>query len=286
LGEVKHSTVKPLISAMSEAGLSAGTIDVDFRLVKRVVASYEDEQGEPIFVRRWSPEFLDLPIIEQHSLNRPCFDEETVNMLARWRFPRERMFFILAAASGGRANELLGLDICQHISPDFSTLRIERQVSRGRIVDCVKTLASYREIDLHFSVARVLKRFVGTRTSGLLFSTSKETPLNLTNILSVHLHPALRELGYINSCTGKTLAGTHAFRRFRNTQLGKCPGLPESLQKYWMGHRDPSMTGKYDKFADDREFRKMWAQRCGIGFELPIDCAAPDSLEGDFEIYS
>jgi integrase len=236
-----------------------------------VIASYVNEQGEAIYDRKWNYDILDLPIIEPRTMNRPCFSEEIVNGLALWRYPRERMIFILAAASGARISELLGLDIGQHVSSDCSTLRIECQAYRGRIVPCVKTIASYREIDLHDSAAGVLKQYIGDRTSGLLFCTANGTPMVLGSILSGHLHPALRELGFVNACTRKNMAGMHAFRRFRNTHLGKCPGLPERLQKYWMGHAVPSITGKYDKTIEDREFRKSWAQRCGIGFTLPFD---------------
>ncbi len=269
LGHIKNSTIKPLIGAMAEAGLKATSIDAHFRLIRKVLASYVNEQGEAIYECKWNLDFLDLPIIESRTLNTPCFSDETVNGLASWRFPREQMIFILGGASGARIGELLGLDIGQHISTDCLTLRIERQINRGRIVDYVKTIAADREIDLHQSVAEVLERYIGNRTSGLLFCTANETPLSLTNILAVHLHPALRELGYVNSITGTNKAGMHAFRRYRNTHLGKCAGLPERLQKYWMGHRDPSTTAGYDKITADREFRRLWAQRCGIGFKLP-----------------
>jgi hypothetical protein len=63
----------------------------------------------------------------------------------------------------------------------------------------------------------------------------------------------------------------HALRRFRNTYLGKCPGLPERLRKFWMGHSVPRISRAYDKTIDDREFRLMWAQQCGIGFKLPFE---------------
>jgi integrase len=251
LSEVTNSTVKPLIAAMTDAGLRASYINAQFRLVKEVVASLLDEQGEPKYPRRWNAVYLDLPLINPRTLNRPCFSEEIVNGLARWRFPRERMIFILAAASGARIGEILGLDVSQHVSTDCSILKIERQADHGHLVPYVKTNASNREIDLHLSVAEMLNDFIGDRKSGLLFSTANCTPMNLTHILSGHLHPALRELGFVNLCTGTEKAGMHAFRRFRNTLLGKCLGLPERVQKYWMGHSAHSITERYDKISCD-----------------------------------
>jgi len=36
-----------------------------------------------------------------------------------------------------------------------------------------------------------------------------------------------------------------------------------------MGHAGSSMDDLYDKVKDDRALRKMWAEQCGFGFELP-----------------
>ena len=269
LSEVSNATIKPLIAAMVAEGLKASYVNAMFRLIVTIVASYLDGQGEPVYSRQWNPDFLDLPLIIPRELNRPCFNGDIVSKLACWRYPRAQMIFILAASSGARISELLGLDIRQHISWDFSTLRIARQAIHGRLVEYVKTQASYREIDRHSSVSTMLKHFIGTRESGLLFCSRKGTPIYLNGILDVHLHPALHEYGYVNSCTGTHLAGMHAFRRFRNTLLGSCPGLPDRLRMYWMGHRAGTMIEKYDQVMMDRAFRRMWAERCGIGFALP-----------------
>jgi hypothetical protein len=36
-----------------------------------------------------------------------------------------------------------------------------------------------------------------------------------------------------------------------------------------MGHADESMSDLYDKINEDVEFRRIWAEKCGFGFELP-----------------
>ena len=41
------------------------------------------------------------------------------------------------------------------------------------------------------------------------------------------------------------------------------------MQKFWMGHADETMGDLYDKIKEDVEFRKLWAEKCGFGFELP-----------------
>ena len=36
-----------------------------------------------------------------------------------------------------------------------------------------------------------------------------------------------------------------------------------------MGHAGKTMDDLYDKIKEDVEFRKMWAEKSGFGFELP-----------------
>ena len=133
----------------------------------------------------------------------------------------------------------------------------------------VKTASALRKVDLHPTIATLLKEFVGERKSGFLFRTRNGKPLGSSNILRRHLHPALKQLGFINPFTGTNKAGNHAFRRFRNTHLRNRTGCPEGLQKFWMGHADESMGDLYDKIKEDVEFRKEWAEKCEFGFKLP-----------------
>jgi hypothetical protein len=41
------------------------------------------------------------------------------------------------------------------------------------------------------------------------------------------------------------------------------------LQRLWLGHAGKTMTDLYDKIKEDKQFRLEWAEKCGIGFELP-----------------
>jgi hypothetical protein len=156
-----------------------------------------------------------------------------------------------------------------YLSADCSTIIIKQKARRGRLENRLKTISAYREVDLHPDVAKLRKGFIGTRTSGLLFQTKGGKPLTLTNILRCHLHPALKKLGYINSHTGDHKAGSHAFRRFRNTYLKNETSCPKGLRDYWLGHKGDSMDDLYDKVKHNVGLRKKWAAECGVGFELP-----------------
>jgi hypothetical protein len=51
-----------------------------------------------------------------------------------------------------------------------------------------------REIDLHSSVAAMLKEYIGERRSGLLFCSKTGKPLQQSNILRRSLHPILANI--------------------------------------------------------------------------------------------
>lgn len=272
LSEVGNTAAKLLITAMSKADLSAATIVKYVKQVKLIVASAVDSEGEEeLYPRKWNSEFMDLPVIDKSTQNTPSFQSETMSALAQWRHGVAQMIFIFCGAGGFRIGEALGVEIDKHISPDFRTITIEQEAINGKLQYRLKTANAYREVDLHSSVAALLKHFVGGRTSGFLFQSRNGSPLSLPNILGRHLHSALKELGYSNCATGTHKAGSHAFRRFRDTHLRnniECP-CPPGLLKFWMGHAPTDMTDHYDKIRYDRMLRLEWAEKCGIGFKLP-----------------
>jgi len=108
----------------------------------------------------------------------------------------------------------------------------------------LKTANAVRQVDLHPAIATCLQQFVGGRKVGLLFCTRTGKPLSPTNIVRRHLPVALKELNYVNPCTGTHKAGNHAFRRFRNTYLRNYTECPEGLYKYWMGHAGRDMSDR------------------------------------------
>jgi hypothetical protein len=83
----------------------------------------------------------------------------------RYRVP----YALLAGCGPLRAGEALGLEIGKHISEDCRTLYTRRKAKRGDIQPYMKTQNGERDVDLCTSLAAMLKEFIGTRTSGLLF---------------------------------------------------------------------------------------------------------------------
>lgn len=268
ISEVNNGAVKRLVTTMMTK-LGPKTITSYVGVVKQVVASAVNSEGEELYPRKWNPEFMDVPVVEKNKQNTPAFTSEVMTGLADWKSSTPRMIFILCGAAGLRIGEALGIDILKHISPDFRSLIIEQKARNCKIEYRVKTRNSSRTVDLHPNVAALLKEYVGDRNTGLLFASRNGKPLSQSNILKRHLHPALLKLGYINPATGTHKAGNHAFRRFRNTYLRNRANCPVGLYQYWLGHSEASMSALYDKIKEDTAFRLEWAEKCGIGFELP-----------------
>jgi integrase len=72
----------------------------------------------------------------------------------------------------------------------------------------------------------------------------------------------------------------HAFRRFREAMLQKSEAR-QLLIDYWMGHENDDMSTRYGKqLLEDVQYRKEWAEKVGLGFELPMSKPVLFGLRG------
>jgi integrase len=259
LWSVNNLAVRGVVAKMMEAGLSPKMVYNVVQVVKMVVASLVNEDGEKIYPRTWNHDFIDLPEVKIQ--RQPTHTTESMTAIAVGSKGRERMLYVLLGATGMRIGEALGIEIDKHISDDFSTLQIRQKAWNGRIQPFLKSDNGIRDIDLHPFISTMLKTFVGDRPSGLLFCSKSGNPLLQSNILRLSLHPLLEKVKQPKS-------GAHAFRRFRATWLRK-QRAPEDLIRFWLGHANQSVTDDYSKLKEDVAFRKKVAEQVGIGFELP-----------------
>ncbi len=105
---------------MTDAGLSAKMVSNVVQVVKMVVASAVNENGEQVHPRTWNHEFMDLPEIKDQ--RQPTFTSDAMNAITARAEEREQMLYILLGAVGTRFGEALGIEIDKHFSDGFSTL--------------------------------------------------------------------------------------------------------------------------------------------------------------------
>ena len=269
LAEVGNRTLKEVVTTMVGAGLSAKSINNYIQVLKMVVASAVDEDGDELYPRRWNHDFAEVPLIEvQHT---PEFTGEEVSAVVANAIGRYRMLYALLGGSGLRIGEALGLRI-ENISEDRTSIEIEEQVQQHQLQP-TKTRASVRVVDLHHELAKMLDGFIGDRKAGFLICTSSGRPMSDDNVYR-RFYPLLRRLGIEQK-------GFHAFRRFRNTHLSE-KEVPDRLIQFWMGHKDRTMTDRYTKLKRVVSFRKAWAEKVGLGFELPASAVVENNSLGAY----
>ena len=290
LAQVNNKSVKELIALLKTRDLANKTIIEIVGFVKIVVASIVDDEGNPIYPRKWNHEFMDLPTLGKQ--NRPTFTGEQVEQIIARAKPREAALYTLLAGSGLRIGEALatrldGTEGQSHFSPDCRTLYLQSNMWRNQERSKLKTFSSDRDVDLCPEVAAFLKAYIGQRKSGLLFCADSGKPLFQTNILRNSLHPILkgreafqsyRTVGgkkvkhilfpAIPGVTGKK-TGFHAFRRFRITHLRTTAMVPDAYVKFWVGHGKKSITEEYTIIKEETAKRKELAEKAGLGFKLP-----------------
>jgi integrase len=263
LSNVDNKTVKSLVEKLTKAKLSPKTTVSIVEVVKLVVASAVNENGEEVFPRKWNHEFMDLPIVKQKDQVAPIFTPAQVNSIIEHAKGRYRVLYAILAGTGLRIGEALALRINDEegtsLSPDCKTLYVRKSIWNGSQQD-PKTDNAIREVDLPGVLADVLKAFIGKRTSGYVFETDSGRPLSPRNILRDSLHKILVKIG-----SKQDGLAFHSFRRFRVTHL-RDQSVPEDILRFWIGHADKSVTDRYSKMKQRIDSRAEWAEKAGTGF--------------------
>lgn len=254
LAEVGNGALKELIATMSEGGLAPKTIVNYSQVVKMVVASAVDKDGEQIYPRKWNHDFCELPIVNKCEQYRPTITEQELNQILANSKGRYFALFALLAGTGLRIGEALALKD-RSFSPDCRLLFVRRSIWHGVEQD-PKTPSAIREVDVPEPLAAFLREYLAGK-SGYLFATRSGRPMAQRN-----LHRAIHETGI--------RVGFHAFRRFRTETLRRAR-VPGDLERLWLGHTQKTVTDLYATgVQNDREWRREWFERAGLGFSFGL----------------
>ena len=166
LASINNAIVKTLVAKMHAANLLAQTMTTYVNLVKLVVGSAIDDNGEQLFPRKWNNEFIDLPVIENQK--QPTFTAETMSAIVEKANGQDQVLYALLAGTGLRVGEAFGLEV-KHLSADCRTITVEQSCWQ-KTIQTPKTKSAYRQIDVCTELAKLLKQFIGDRKSGLIFT--------------------------------------------------------------------------------------------------------------------
>jgi integrase len=249
---VGNAALKGLIEKMICAGLSPQTIVTHSKVVKMVLASAVNSEGEQVHPRKWNHDFIGLPIVQLEKQHRPTVTEAELGEILASTTERYVVLFALLAGTGLRIGEALGLKPFD-LSPDCRVLHVQRSVWHGQEQQ-PKTPNAVREVDIAEPLSRLLQEYVKGK-SGYLFAAASGRPLQQRNALRA-LHATSKKVGF------------HAFRRFRTETLRR-GRVPEDLIKLWLGHAKNTVTDFYaGGLSKDLAWRLEWCDRVGLGFSL------------------
>jgi integrase len=237
-------------------GLAPSTVVSITNLVKAVVASAQDANGNELYPRAWNNEFIDLPLVSSRDQKTPTIGSAALQEAICGAKGQFGPLYALLAASGLRISEALAL----RAGPDGgrssvwlagdSKLVIRGQVQNGEFVR-PKTAAGFREVDIHEDINKVL--------------CSIDCPVG--DLLFTGYNGYLPLAAAYDAAKKDGIPGFHSLRRFRVTRLREV-GAPEDLLKYWIGHSGKDISDRYSKLAQNTQIRKEWAQKAGLGFSL------------------
>lgn len=266
LADISNAALREMVEKMEAGGLVAKTIVNYTQVVKMVLASAVDAEGDQLYPRKWNHDFVGMPIIRKEEQERPTVTVVEVEQILAASKRRYAVLFAVLAGTGLRIGEALGLKVTD-LSPDCRVVYVRRSIWCGK-EQLPKTPNAVREVDIPGSLAQLLKEHAAGKT-GYLFGTRNGTALEQRNVLG-WLHETKK-------------VGFHAFRRFRTETLRRAR-CPEDLIRFWLGHSNKSITDLYaDGLKGDTAWREEWAGRVGLGFSLngllglqnvvPIDAA-------------
>lgn len=253
---IDGKAVKSVIAELSEQGLSPRTIQLNYTLIKQIRESVISENGEIQFPCKWSPDFLDLPVID--TAKQPIVDAQTVTSAISAALtsgnPVRAGLWAILAGTGLRISEAraitVGLGTGNELDWDGSKITVNSQITRSGFGP-TKSKAGVREIDLAPELTDFMVKIwkMNFSDQAVMFSDTE----------SVY-RTGLEHDGITT--------GFHSFRRFRTTHL-RMQSVPAPLVDFWDGHAAGDMAERYTKVGGQIEERKLWAAKAGLGFKLP-----------------
>ena len=186
LGSIKTGTLDEWIAGLEKSGLEPKTVHNQWKQFRAIMNWHAQQKDEP--KRAWCPSLPSVPETEQR-----WFTQEEMRRIVAAAKGQYKVLFHLAGFSGLRSGELSGLHV-EDIDFVRGVVRVERSVWRGIEVS-TKTKKGHRNVFVDSSTVRMLKEYLGDRTTAHAFQTKNGTPLENHNIVRQVLKPICKRLG-------------------------------------------------------------------------------------------
>jgi integrase len=155
VSEVGNGALRQFVETLTAAGLAPKTIVNVVTVVKFVVASAVDEEGDQIHPRVWNYEFIQLPLVIKENQSRPTIHEAEIPGLLNSLKSRYAVLVALVAGTGLRIGEALAVRT-EDFDSACQVLHIRRSVWHRR-EQAPKTPNAIRLVDIPEAMAQVLR---------------------------------------------------------------------------------------------------------------------------------
>src|SRR5262249_34177294 len=159
-----NGTVRQLVQRLDEQKLSAKTINELVAVVKQVMGSVVDQDGNKVYRREWNHNFIDLPVVSKQ--NQPCVtDRDVERCIKDAASDQERVLYCVLAGSGLRIAEALAIHLSGQEDqtswhPGSQVIYVRSSIFNGQEICRLKTAAAKRAVDLDPGVNDLIAKFV------------------------------------------------------------------------------------------------------------------------------
>ena len=182
----KNAAMHKFVEDTKTFGWKPATLAAHILVIKLIVASATDEEGEQLFPRVWNRRVINAPRVERTKQKTPSFSREQIETLIREvKTAQERLLVCVLAGTGLRIGEARSIRVQgdnSHTSWDqnAATIVVQNSLFRNRETGRAKTEAGRRTVYLHSSLNKMIADFVlreGRQPGAYLFQSKRGEPL-------------------------------------------------------------------------------------------------------------
>jgi integrase len=257
----KNAAMHKFVEDAKAFSWKPATLAAHILVIKLIVASAVDEEGEQLFPRVWNRRVINAPRVERTKQKTPAFSREQIETLIREvKTAQERLLVCLLAGTGLRIGEARSIRVqgdSSHTSWDQKTAAIvvRNSLFRNRETGRAKTDAGRRTVYLHSALNKMIAEFVlkeGRQTGSYLFQGKRGEPLKQSTFRN-------------RLATVIPGAAPHSARRFHITHL-RSQRVLEEIIKLRVGHSGQDMTDLYSQ--QNEEVCRAAIEAAGLGFDM------------------
>jgi integrase len=163
---------------------SPATLAQHILIIKLIIASATDEEGEKLFPRVWDRRVINAPRVERSKQKAAVLSKDDVEKLIREAVTeQDKILYAFLAGSGLRISEaqsvrVNGNDWQTSWDQEKSVILVRNSCFRNKETGRTKTIAGQRTVFLHSDLNRALIAFAAIRSASPAAFLSRANPVS------------------------------------------------------------------------------------------------------------